>query len=67
MNSNAKFDEVAFTKQLNNFEAAMQNDLNSQVSDTSSRWNFNFSHGKPAEESKELQAMTWEPISPAVQ
>ena len=65
--NNVKFDEVAFNKQLNTFEAAMQEDLNSRVSDTSSKWNFNFSEGRPSEAKSGAPSMNWEPISPAIQ
>ena len=64
---NVKFDEVAFNKQLNSFEAAMQSDLDKRTSDTSSKWNFNFSEGKPSEPSSGAPSMQWEPISPLVQ
>ena len=65
---NVKFDEVAFSKQLNSFEAAMQSDLDKRTSDTSSKWSFNFSEGKPiSEPNSGAPSMEWEPISPLVQ
>jgi len=40
--STAKFDEIAFAKQLNCFEAAMETDLNQRNSDVGKKWDFNF-------------------------
>ena len=38
--NNVKFDEVAFTKQLNTFEAAMQSDLNKRTDEVGAKWDF---------------------------
>ena len=43
--NNVKFDEVAFTKQLNTFEAAMQSDLNRRTDEVGAKWDFNFAQG----------------------
>lgn len=46
--STAKFDEIAFAKQLNCFEAAMETDLNQRNSDVGKKWEFNFETEQPA-------------------
>ena len=43
------FDEVGFTKQLNTFEAAMQNDLNHRNSEVAKKWEFDFDVELPLE------------------
>ena len=39
----SKQDEIAFTKMLNNFEAAIENDLNHRSSEVAKKWEFDFS------------------------
>lgn len=65
--NNVKFDEVAFTKQLNTFEAAMQSDLNKRTDEVGAKWDFNFAEGKPSEAKSGALSMNWEPISPLIQ
>ena len=35
-------DDIAFEKQLNSFEAAMQNDLNHRNTEVAKKWEFDF-------------------------
>ena len=42
-------DEVGFTKQLNTFEAAIQNDLNHRNSEVAKKWEFDFGMEQPLE------------------
>mgnify|MGYP000850233360 FL=1 len=45
--SQTKFDEVAFNKQLNVFEAAMQDDLDERANQAALKWEFNFATQQP--------------------
>ena len=56
-----KHDEVAFSKQLNVFEEAMETDLTNRTSEVAKRWEFDFSMEQPAEESG--KTMSWEPVT----
>ena len=51
-------DEIAFAKQLNDFEASMQSDLQSRTSELSKRWEFDFESEAPTLSKK----MSWEPV-----
>ena len=54
-------DEIAFAKQLNDFEASMQSDLQSRTSELSKRWEFDFESEAPTLSKK----MSWEPVESA--
>ena len=49
MNYTSK-DDIVFQKQLNEFEAAMQDDLNQRCEDAGQKWDFDFTTEKPMEE-----------------
>ena len=71
----SKQDEIAFSKMLNNFEAAIETDLNHRNSEAAKKWEFDFSMEQPMI-SKNLswqsvsnndEATTPEPTRPRVQ
>ena len=61
-----KQDEIAFAKQLNDFEASMQKDLNQRSSEIAKKWEFDFSLEKPLEsatnDAASMKKMQWEPV-----
>ena len=61
-----KQDEIAFQKQLNDFEAAMQSDLNKRSSEIGKKWEFDLSLEQPLESAANTETsmnkMTWEPV-----
>ncbi len=54
-------DEIAFQKQLNEFEASIQSDLDSRTSELSKKWEFDFANEAPELSKK----MSWEPAQTA--
>ena len=56
--SQTKFDEVAFNKQLNVFEAAMQDDLDERANQAALKWEFNFATHQPTHQ----KTFSWEPV-----
>jgi len=56
-----KQDEIAFAKQLNDFEAAIAKDLNQRSSEVAKKWEFDFSMELPTL-SKNL---SWDQVSNA--
>ena len=63
-----KQDEIAFAKQLNDFEASMQKDLNQRSSEIAKKWEFDFSLEKPLEsatnDAASMKKMQWSPFTP---
>ena len=68
-----KQDEIAFQKQLNDFEAAMQSDLDKRSSEVGKKWEFDFSLEQPILASNasadntdtsmnKMMMMKWEPV-----
>ena len=64
-----KQDEIAFQKQLNDFEAAMQSDLDQRSNEIGKKWEFDFSLEQPLTSAnsdtsmnKMMGMMTWEPV-----
>ena len=67
-----KQDEIAFQKQLNDFEAAMQSDLDKRSSEVGKKWEFDFSLEQPilasaasadnTDTSMNKMMMKWEPV-----
>ena len=51
-------EEIAFAKQLDQFESAMEEDLNQRAEEVSQKWDFDFAKEQPSL-SKNL---SWEPI-----
>ena len=56
--------EIEFTEQLNDFQAAMEDDLNQRCNDFSAKWEFDLDKKRPADSSKPTfqRAMSWEPV-----
>ena len=54
-------DDIAFAKQLNDFEASMQSDLQERTSELTKKWEFDFASDQPTLSKK----MSWEPVESA--
>lgn len=57
-----KQDEIAFAKQLNDFDISMQNDLNHRSSEVAKKWQFDFSMEQPLQKPALNNMMSWEPL-----
>ena len=57
--------EIEFTEQLNDFEAAMEDDLNQRCHDFSAKWEFDLDKRLPLDSDMPTfqKAMSWEPVN----
>ena len=63
-----KQDESGFQKQLQIFEASMEDDLKKRSSDVAKKWEFDFTAEQPAKDATlENCSMQWEPVSATLQ